>query len=204
VHHSSCLAAGAILVAGLLSACGGSSAPAAVASTGEAAAPMPQTTVPTPAVPPAASPPPPPTGAPPPDPTVVDPPIPDVPAPDVSPGEPPFDPPPLAPAPEPLPPDPVSPGPTPAIVPSGRLATVSWAPVTARTDGTTPSRVAAYRVFYGLEVANPEQWVDLGDPAITSAQFSGMSPGRWYFVVVAIDDGGLESEPSDPQAYDFT
>ena len=102
-----------------------------------------------------------------------------------------------------VPPAPPSPA-APEVVLSGRLATVSWAPVTQRTDGTVPSRVAGYRVFYGLDANHPDEWVDVRDPSLTSAQFSGLAPGRWWFAVVAIDDAGLESEPSDPQAYDFT
>jgi hypothetical protein len=97
---------------------------------------------------------------------------------------------------------PTEPPPT-VVVPSGQTAIVSWAPVTERTDGTTPSRVAAYRVFFGQDTGNLDQWVEMRDPGITSAQFSGMAPGRWYFLVVAIDSSGLESVPSDPQAYDF-
>jgi hypothetical protein len=76
--------------------------------------------------------------------------------------------------------------------------------VTGRTDGTAPSRVAAYRVFFGQDTDDLDQWVDLRDPGVTSAQFSGMAPGRWFFLVVAIDSAGLESAPSDPRAYDFT
>jgi hypothetical protein len=93
-----------------------------------------------------------------------------------------------------------APTPTPA---AGTTATISWDPIVERTDGTVPSRVAGYRVFYGKDAENFDQWVDIRDPAILSAQFTGMSPGTWYFQVVALDADGYESAPADVLSYEF-
>jgi hypothetical protein len=99
-----------------------------------------------------------------------------------------------APAPAPSPPP---------VAPIGTTGTISWQAVTERTDGSTPSRVTAYRIFYGQDADNMDLWVDIRDPAILDAQFSGLAAGTWHFRVVAIDANGYESAPSDLLTYEY-
>jgi hypothetical protein len=94
------------------------------------------------------------------------------------------------------------PAPTPQP-PAGSAATISWEPIVERTDGTMPSRVSAYRIFYGQDPDNLNDWVDIRDPAILSAQFTGLAAGTWYFQVVGIDGDGYESAPADVLSYEF-
>ncbi len=84
----------------------------------------------------------------------------------------------------------------PLPVASGGVATVAWDAVVARTDGTTPGRVSGYRVYYGTDPANLADFVEIPDPSVLSARFSGFAPGTWYFEVVALDTDGFVSDPS--------
>lgn len=88
-------------------------------------------------------------------------------------------------------------------------AQLSWSPPTERVDGSALERIEAYRIAWGrrpggpyaagerhisAEVAAPDSPAERA-----SATVRGLAPGRWCFVVYAIDESGRESKAS-PEA----
>ncbi len=82
-----------------------------------------------------------------------------------------------------------------ALLPFSTLAgtaTLSWAPVTERTDGT-PVTITEYRIYYGT---GPETLTAVQPVQGTSYTLEGLSEATWYFAATAVDDAGLESAKS--------
>lgn len=76
-------------------------------------------------------------------------------------------------------------------------ATVSWEPPTTRTDGSTLTDLAGYRVYYGKDQASLTHMVPITDVGQTSQFIGSLDAGTWYFAVTAIDSEGLESPKSE-------
>jgi hypothetical protein len=82
--------------------------------------------------------------------------------------------------------------------PVGRgTATLSWAPVTKRTDGAALTDLAGYRIYYGTSPAAATQTVVVADPKATTYVVTRLTPGTWYFAVAAYTKGGAEGPRSD-------
>lgn len=90
----------------------------------------------------------------------------------------------------------------PTPVPTGTSALVAWDRIASRVDGT-PDAIVGYRIYYGQDAANPAEFADVVDSSITSARFSALAAGTWYFTVVAVDADGFASDAAEPQAFDF-
>jgi hypothetical protein len=76
-------------------------------------------------------------------------------------------------------------------------ATVSWEPPTTRTDGSTLTDLAGYRVYYGKDQASLTHMVEIAEFGQTSQFIGNLDTGTWYFAVTAIDSQGLESPKSE-------
>ncbi|WP_373054254.1 putative Ig domain-containing protein, partial [Thioalkalivibrio sp.] len=76
-------------------------------------------------------------------------------------------------------------------------ATVSWEPPTTRTDGSTLTDLAGYRVYYGKDVASLTHTVEITSTGQTSQHIENLDTGTWYFAVTALDSEGLESSKSE-------
>ena len=76
-------------------------------------------------------------------------------------------------------------------------ATVSWEPPTTRTDGSTLTDLAGYRVYYGKDQASLTHMVPITEVGQTSEFIANLDTGTWYFAVTAIDSQGLESPKSE-------
>jgi hypothetical protein len=63
-------------------------------------------------------------------------------------------------------------------------------------DGSPLDDLAGYRILYGHDSEDLDKSVLIGDPAITTYEFSTLGPGIWYFAVVAVNSGGLEGPPT--------
>jgi hypothetical protein len=72
-------------------------------------------------------------------------------------------------------------------------ATLSWTPPTTRTDGTTLSNLAGYRIYYGTSANALSSRIDVNNPGLTTYVVSNLTPGTWYFAASAVDANGLES-----------
>jgi hypothetical protein len=76
------------------------------------------------------------------------------------------------------------------------VASLQWELPPSKTDGSPLDDLAGYRILYGHDSADLDKSVLIGDPAITSYEFSTLGPGIWYFAVVAVNSGGLEGPPT--------
>ncbi|MCU0977240.1 MAG: putative Ig domain-containing protein [Steroidobacteraceae bacterium] len=76
-------------------------------------------------------------------------------------------------------------------------ATLSWQPPTSRTDGSTLTNLAGYRIHYGTSPGSYTQRITIGNAGITSAVIEGLAPGTWYFAATAYDTAGVESDYSN-------
>ena len=76
-------------------------------------------------------------------------------------------------------------------------ATVSWTPPTTNTDGSALTDLASYRVNYGLAADALSQTATISNAGLSSYTVDGLSPGTWYFAVVAVNASGVESDISN-------
>jgi hypothetical protein len=70
---------------------------------------------------------------------------------------------------------------------------LAWAAPTKRADGTPLARIAGYRVMYGTASGNYTQSVDVSGTSVT---IGNLAPGKYFFVIKAIDAAGKESTAS--------
>lgn len=76
-------------------------------------------------------------------------------------------------------------------------ATLTWQPPTNRTDGSALTNLAGYKVLWGTSRGNYSSSVQLTNAGITRYVVENLAPATYYFVVVAVDANGLESNPSN-------
>ncbi len=77
-------------------------------------------------------------------------------------------------------------------------ATLSWTPPTQRSDGSTLSDLAGYKIHYGSAQGEYTQELDISNPGIAEYVVDGLASGTWYFVVSSYDSTGAESSYSSP------
>ncbi|MGB5131818.1 MAG: putative Ig domain-containing protein [Steroidobacteraceae bacterium] len=75
-------------------------------------------------------------------------------------------------------------------------ATLSWQPPTTRTDGTSLTNLAGYRIRYGTAPGSYPNVITIANSGITSAVVSNLPPSTYYFVASAYDTSGAESSNS--------
>jgi hypothetical protein len=87
------------------------------------------------------------------------------------------------------------------IVVAANTATVSWTAPTTNSNGdsfdnsTNDRTLVGYRIYYGTNEAQVEAKASsyITDTA-SPYQFTGLTAGTWYFLVVAVDgDGDMSS-----------
>jgi hypothetical protein len=76
------------------------------------------------------------------------------------------------------------------------VASLQWEMPPSKVDGEPLDDLAGYRILYGRSSSDLDQSVMIEDPATTSYQFSTLTPGVWYFAVVAVSSNGLEGPPT--------
>ena len=76
-------------------------------------------------------------------------------------------------------------------------ASLSWTAPTENTDGTPITGLAGYYVYYGTSANALTMSVTISDAAATSYVLSGLSPGTYYFAVVAYNAAGMDSPESN-------
>ncbi len=78
------------------------------------------------------------------------------------------------------------------------VATLSWTPPTTRTDGSSLTNLAGYRIYYGTTEGEYSITVDLDNPGLTDYVIEGLSSGKtYYFTMTAYDELGIESAHSN-------
>jgi hypothetical protein len=76
------------------------------------------------------------------------------------------------------------------------VASLRWEAPPAKLDGSPLDDLAGYRILYGRSSENLDQSILVSDPAVTSYEVGSLTPGIWYFAVVAVNAGGLEGPPT--------
>jgi hypothetical protein len=74
--------------------------------------------------------------------------------------------------------------------------TLSWQVPTSNADGSPLTNLAGYRIIYGREARDLDQSVQIDNPSISTYVVERLSPGTWYFAVIAVNRYCLESVPS--------
>jgi hypothetical protein len=77
-------------------------------------------------------------------------------------------------------------------------ATVSWAPPTQNTDGSTLTNLAGYRIYYGRRPSRLDRTIVLNNPHLLSHTIGGLSSVRWFFAMTSVDGYGNESRRTRP------
>jgi hypothetical protein len=76
------------------------------------------------------------------------------------------------------------------------VASLRWEMPPSNVDGSPLDDLAGYRILYGRSSDNLDRSILINDPTITSYEISSLTPGTWYFAVVAVNAGGLEGPPT--------
>jgi len=84
---------------------------------------------------------------------------------------------------------------SPALEGTG-VASLNWETPPSKVSGEPLNDLAGYRILYGRSSSDLDHSVMIPDPATTSYQFSTLTPGVWYFAVVAVNSDGLEGPPT--------
>ena len=77
-------------------------------------------------------------------------------------------------------------------------AEVSWMPPTTREDGSALTNLAKFKIYYGTDINNMSDFVEINSPGITSHTIENLAPGLYYFTVTAIDANDSESIRPSP------
>jgi hypothetical protein len=85
-----------------------------------------------------------------------------------------------------------------AVVQGGTgTATVSWTPPSERTDGSSLTDLAGYRMRYGTNPSNLSGFVEIYGTGVSRFVVDGLTSGTWYFGLTAFDRSGRESSLSN-------
>lgn len=76
-------------------------------------------------------------------------------------------------------------------------ATLRWAAPTTNADGSMLNDLSGYIVKWGLAPNALTESETVDDPNIETHPLSGLQPGTYYFVVVAVDQAGNQSANSN-------
>ena len=90
--------------------------------------------------------------------------------------------------------------PPPPPVGSSGSATLNWTAPTKNTDGTPLTDLAGYIIRYGTDEAAMTQSIRVSSAATTEYEISNLTPGTYYFEVIALSSEGTQSTPSDVQS----
>lgn len=76
-------------------------------------------------------------------------------------------------------------------------ADISWTPPTTNVNGSTLTDLAGYDIYYGTSPYSLSQRVQVTNTGLSDYVVSGLTPGTWYFAVVAYTSAGIESSLSN-------
>jgi len=81
--------------------------------------------------------------------------------------------------------------------------TLSWTVPQQNTDGSSPTNLAGYRIYYGSTPTNLNQVVTV-EGNVTSYVLNQLAAGTWYFAVAAYNTAQVESALSSVVQLDLT
>jgi len=74
--------------------------------------------------------------------------------------------------------------------------TLSWAAPTENTNGSALTNLAGFDIYYGSSASSLTQKISLNSVGLLTYVMSNLSPGTWYFEIVAVNASGVQSGPS--------
>lgn len=95
----------------------------------------------------------------------------------------------------PVTPPPVTPPPV-QQAPVIASALLSWLPPTTNTDGSSLTKLAGYRIYYGTSANALNRVIDVTNPGLTSYTVGDLTTGTYYFSVAAYTTDGVEGDKS--------
>jgi hypothetical protein len=75
-------------------------------------------------------------------------------------------------------------------------ATLSWEPPRRNLDGSPIVNLAGYFIYYGRTPTNLNVIIKIRDPFVTTYTVDGLTPGTYYFRIVAFTDSGINGSSS--------
>lgn len=85
------------------------------------------------------------------------------------------------------------------LMPDGadpRSARLIWERPEFRSNGAPLTDLAGYRIYAGGDPSQLRPVAELCSPETTTWVVGGLSPGTWFFAVTAVDQGGIENDPT--------
>jgi Fibronectin type III domain len=83
-----------------------------------------------------------------------------------------------------------SPPPSPLPSPSSGSASLQWLAPTTATDGSALSHLVGYRIYYGTDVNQLNETIELSNPGVLTYVVEDLPPGTYYFAVTAFNATG--------------
>jgi hypothetical protein len=75
-------------------------------------------------------------------------------------------------------------------------ATLSWEPPRRNLDDSTISNLAGYFIYYGRSPTDLNVIIKIPDPYVTTYTVDRLTPGTYYFRIVAFTDRGIKGSVS--------
>jgi len=75
--------------------------------------------------------------------------------------------------------------------------TLNWTEPTTNTNGTALTDLTGYTIQYGTSAASLSEVVNIDSPTTTSYTVQNLTPGTWYFGIVATASDGTQSTLSN-------
>jgi hypothetical protein len=76
-------------------------------------------------------------------------------------------------------------------------ATLTWGAPTTNENGTEITSLAGYHIYYGTDESSLKTMITISTPTVTTYVVNGLSPGTYYFAVVAYNSMGVDSSESN-------
>ncbi|MEP7243837.1 MAG: putative Ig domain-containing protein [Gammaproteobacteria bacterium] len=81
---------------------------------------------------------------------------------------------------------------------------LSWQPPAQNTDGTALTNLAGYSILIGEKSRTYTKTVRVASAGLTRYVLENLTPGKYYFVMVAVNTDGTESDLSQEVSFDLT
>jgi hypothetical protein len=78
-----------------------------------------------------------------------------------------------------------------------KSATLSWKPPTVNSNGSALTNLAGYRIYYGTSATALTRSITINSVGVTTDVVTDLSPGTYYFALMAFNTSGIESKLSN-------
>ena len=78
-----------------------------------------------------------------------------------------------------------------------KSATLSWKAPTLNSNGSALTNLAGYRIYYGTSATALTHSITINSVGVTTDVVTDLSPGTYYFALMAFNTAGIESKLSD-------